>query len=722
VRPSDIRQFLNLFSRSGTQQTEACVDLPLAQVTTLSPASHMPSTSPPQPLDPLPLQAVRVALHVKKYLVDHRLVHVPQPAFRHLLLLQLCAHGYADVHITRYLLISRFFAQRDPLAILIGGPPCALKTALAQALAAQVNMPNVQQADILYRLMHVAPAVAGDGAAAAPPQPLPPLWERGCHSEGAVLAAYHAECRLVRRALQGDLCKAVVAGKAVIVEGMHVDPGMFLHEFGVLDTVRAWARSEVGGEQVVGQGCTPVATVTRCKVRCVGHTVAVEGCGEGLSKRVCLMLRAPVATGPGAAPDGVERLSEGALAKECDWFAAPTGQNECLLSARPSALCARGATDSQPDMSPDDRISEWLEYKDLASTDAAACVLEPSHVEIPSRERGGHAKAEEGSGGAGAVERSRCGATSGDAADGVSGGLPARLGEVSRLEGAMDVGLRGPVREEVSCSVEELRLSGVARAQARAAAGEAAGGALGGMALGGLGGATQGNPVATSWDDIEEQLGGTMSACMNGAAGAEGALAAGRAGGGVVRGVRTVARGVAAGGARQSRAEDTLEEEEGDAGESPARGVVSATACSGGAGAGGLHPLQGRVGTVASAVLQAQDLPNTDVPMGHAGSSVTPTRTRLSGSIAADDSQRRADPYPEAASGSARAVEAGGAECKKAPDLAESFERAWALVAEAEERSDHRGAVARCIAAVSQAYTVRPHRCRRIMTPQSFTD
>ncbi|GIL89441.1 hypothetical protein Vretimale_18925 [Volvox reticuliferus] len=52
-----------------------------------------------------------------------------------------------------------------------------------------------------------------------------------------LLSEFQSECRLVRRALQGDFNKALNDGKPLIVEGVHLDPGQLLKELQELGIV-----------------------------------------------------------------------------------------------------------------------------------------------------------------------------------------------------------------------------------------------------------------------------------------------------------------------------------------------------------------------------------------------------------------------------------------------------------------------------------------------------
>lgn len=168
-----------------------------------------------------------MALSVKRALVDRNLLNVTHEAFQKLLFLHLAEHNLGAATIRRFLLVARFFALRTPFVLLLGGPPCCLKSTLAQALAAALNMPNVQQTDVAFSLLR------------RNRMQLPKLWRRGCANEAEVLHWYRQEAALVRRAIDADLRKARQSGKPLIVEGLHVDPGLFLVELGVLPAIQA---------------------------------------------------------------------------------------------------------------------------------------------------------------------------------------------------------------------------------------------------------------------------------------------------------------------------------------------------------------------------------------------------------------------------------------------------------------------------------------------------
>eukprot|EP00892_Ulva_mutabilis_P010003 jgi/Ulvmu1/7375/UM036_0035.1 len=179
-------------------------------------------------------KAVRVALQVKKFFVDKDILHVPIDAFEKILFFHLLDQGFSVSYLQRYLRVSDFVARRVPLVVLLSGPPFELRRMLAQELASRLNMQNVQQSDLMY---HIVKSTCTQLAGVPVPTQAGPDPLNVADSE--VLRKYRRECLLMRRALSGDLHKALRSGKSVILDGLHVDPGLYMWEFGLLDAIEA---------------------------------------------------------------------------------------------------------------------------------------------------------------------------------------------------------------------------------------------------------------------------------------------------------------------------------------------------------------------------------------------------------------------------------------------------------------------------------------------------
>jgi hypothetical protein len=55
-----------------------------------------------------------------------------------------------------------------------------------------------------------------------------PIWARDFSSSEELITEFCRECRIVRKGLAGDLKKAMKDEKPIIIEGMHVDPSIYL--------------------------------------------------------------------------------------------------------------------------------------------------------------------------------------------------------------------------------------------------------------------------------------------------------------------------------------------------------------------------------------------------------------------------------------------------------------------------------------------------------------
>ncbi|KAL9274811.1 2-phosphoglycerate kinase-like protein [Drosera capensis] len=132
--------------------------------------------------------AIKIALELKKLLIDNSLLDV-------------------------------FHHQRVPLVILVCGTACSGKSTIATQLAQRLNLPNVLQTDMVYELLRTSTDA---------PLGSTPVWEREFSSPEELITEFCRECRIVRKGLAGDLKKAMKDGKPIIIEGIHIDPSIYL--------------------------------------------------------------------------------------------------------------------------------------------------------------------------------------------------------------------------------------------------------------------------------------------------------------------------------------------------------------------------------------------------------------------------------------------------------------------------------------------------------------
>ncbi|KAJ8747968.1 hypothetical protein K2173_014370 [Erythroxylum novogranatense] len=167
--------------------------------------------------------AVKIALELKKLLVDNSLLDVSQSdleanLFKACLLpssyiLLFCiaylwSGGLWEEYINRYKMMTRFHHQRVPLVILVCGTACVGKSTIATQLAQRLNLPNVLQTEMVYELLRTSTDA---------PLASIPVWERDFSSPEELVTEFCRECRV-----------AMKDGKPIIIEGIHLDPSIYL--------------------------------------------------------------------------------------------------------------------------------------------------------------------------------------------------------------------------------------------------------------------------------------------------------------------------------------------------------------------------------------------------------------------------------------------------------------------------------------------------------------
>ncbi|KAL6645320.1 hypothetical protein ACP70R_016928 [Stipagrostis hirtigluma subsp. patula] len=182
--------------------------------------------------------AVKIALDLKKLLVDNSLLDVSQSDLEANLFKLMEKRGYGEDYINRYKMMTRFHHQRVPLVILVCGTACTGKSTIATQLAQRLNLPNVLQTDMVYELLRTSTDA---------PLGSVPVWARDFNSPEELITEFCRECRVVRKGLAGDLKKAMKDGKPIIIEacrgmaeatepccqmkairGIHLDPSIYL--------------------------------------------------------------------------------------------------------------------------------------------------------------------------------------------------------------------------------------------------------------------------------------------------------------------------------------------------------------------------------------------------------------------------------------------------------------------------------------------------------------
>lgn len=151
------------------------------------------------------LEAIRLALRVKKKLVDANRLEVTQRELEEDFLFCLMrSRGFGDKYVGMFRMLRRFYHTRVPMMILILGPRRAGKSTIAMQLSERMNVPFVVQTDIIYELM------SGKSMLDA--------------SDADLMETWADDCAVVQRGIVPEVLKVLKDGKGCIFEGMHVDP------------------------------------------------------------------------------------------------------------------------------------------------------------------------------------------------------------------------------------------------------------------------------------------------------------------------------------------------------------------------------------------------------------------------------------------------------------------------------------------------------------------
>ncbi|XP_062001028.1 uncharacterized protein LOC133718219 [Rosa rugosa] len=163
--------------------------------------------------------SIKIALDLKKLLVDNSLLDVSQSDLEENLFKIMEQRGFREDYVKRYRMMTRFHHQRVPLVIIVCGTSCVGKSTIAAQISQRFNLPNVMQTDVVYELLRTSTDA---------PLASTPIWARDFSSSEELITEFCRECRVVRKGLAGDLKKALKDGKPIIIEGIHLDPNIFL--------------------------------------------------------------------------------------------------------------------------------------------------------------------------------------------------------------------------------------------------------------------------------------------------------------------------------------------------------------------------------------------------------------------------------------------------------------------------------------------------------------
>ena len=216
-------------------------------------------------------------------------------------------------------------------------------------------------------------------------------------------------------------------GKAVILEGLHLDPGMLLAEFGALQQARATVsratarrayRGGAAADTVLDMQDEVHNSNGSCAEQPAAHAVAGHSALLGSDVRL-MLTAAPL-------PSDCDNTAPQRLRQHCFWYEQERHLDAALVTAQPSALLPV-APPQESAMSADERVTEWLQgdqHEQAAEAAAGAMTdlggagdAQLERVDQDTEHRGVEAAARQGD----VTDTAQAGRAAGEAAEGVAG-------------------------------------------------------------------------------------------------------------------------------------------------------------------------------------------------------------------------------------------------------------------------------------------------------------
>ncbi|CAH1445663.1 unnamed protein product [Lactuca virosa] len=159
--------------------------------------------------------ALKIALELKKLLVDNSLLDVSQSDLETNLFKLMKWRGYGAR-------VYKSLQDDDKISPSKGttGHSCMWDSMCWKVYNCY---PTCTKTDMVYELLRTSTDA---------PLASSPLLARDFSSSDELITEFCRECRIVRKGLAGDLKKAMKDGKPIIIEGMHVDPSIYLIDDG----------------------------------------------------------------------------------------------------------------------------------------------------------------------------------------------------------------------------------------------------------------------------------------------------------------------------------------------------------------------------------------------------------------------------------------------------------------------------------------------------------
>jgi 2-phosphoglycerate kinase len=116
-------------------------------------------------------------------------------------------------------MMNQFYSKRVPLLILISGTLSIGKSTIATKLSERMNISNVLQTKIISDVM----------ASLDHDYRFKPFWiDENIVTDEELIKSFEKECKIIRKGVNYDIQKCMTEGKALIIEGHHVIPKLYI--------------------------------------------------------------------------------------------------------------------------------------------------------------------------------------------------------------------------------------------------------------------------------------------------------------------------------------------------------------------------------------------------------------------------------------------------------------------------------------------------------------
>lgn len=164
-----------------------------------------------------PMKAVNISQRLKEEFVDAGRFEITQEELTTRVFELISDFDSSTITQRRFKLIQNFNMERIPLIIFISGTGFVGRSNLSFRLGERLNISTILQTDIVCGLT----TNSGDHLGRE-------LWYTKHKSINDFMDIYHKSCKIAIDGIEGDIYKTLTDGKPLIVEGVHLDPTLFL--------------------------------------------------------------------------------------------------------------------------------------------------------------------------------------------------------------------------------------------------------------------------------------------------------------------------------------------------------------------------------------------------------------------------------------------------------------------------------------------------------------